>query len=81
MGYAEQLATGEGHFANLFDRVPAESHGLNNNSNTTQCRLKVKQILMGRDAKPWFTDEHFAASSLTMSTVGLSAKLFLRNFY
>ena len=46
MGCAEQLAKGEGHFANLFDRVLVESHGLNNNHNATRCRLKVKPILI-----------------------------------
>ena len=55
MGYAKQLMKGECHLTNLFNRMPVESHELNNNSNTIQCRLKVKQILVGRNAKPWMS--------------------------
>ena len=48
MGFAEQLLKGEGHFINLHDKVPIESHGLNN-SNGTRCKLRLKQMLLGED--------------------------------
>ena len=37
MGYAEQLIRGEGHFAQLYEKVPVETHGINNNNTNTRC--------------------------------------------
>ena len=53
MGFSEQLIRGEGHFANLFERVPVEEHGANsNNTNnaSASCKLKIKDVLVGDNA-------------------------------
>ena len=83
VGFSEQLIRGEGHFANLFERVPAEEHGENSNntnSASASCKLKIKDMLVGDNASIWFIEDLFTAKSLCYSACNSSTKISPKTF-
>ena len=83
MGYAEQLIRGEGYFAQLYEKVPVETHRINNNNtNTRRYKLRLKPMLVGGDElKSWFISDILDANKLCMSSIHSSKKLAPRTFY
>ena len=74
MGFVEQFSKGDSHFANLFEQVPIESHGLENN-NVVACRLRLKPMLTGYDNTFCCIDEKFSIDKLCNSTLARATKI------
>ena len=73
LGFAKKLIRGDGHFSNLFERVPREEYGLNQ-SNQTRYHLKLKPLLLGNDDSNWFINEKFTASMICNSSFHATTK-------
>ena len=58
IGFSGQLVKGEGHYANLFDRVPVEIHAMNA-SGVQQHKLKLKSVLLNDDSKLFYINDVF----------------------
>ena len=66
VGFAEQMWNSSPPFDNLFDVVPVETHGSNENlTSSVTHRLKIKNILVGDTDHEWFMDKHFSKEKLT----------------
>ena len=82
IGFVEQLVRGEGHFMNLFNYIPNENHIINNSSpNTIPYRLKIKQILLGNNMRPWYINELFTPTLLYYSSTCSSSKIAPKTFF
>ena len=79
-GVAEQLMRGEGQFRHLFDRVPIETHGLNNASSTTAYKYQIKPFLLGFETRIWCLEDFVTVNTSCDSTISSSNKITPRMF-